>query len=121
MLDWVHSSVAAANERKLRLFAVACCSGCFSYRLLDPRSKTAVDLAARLVEGQADAAEVARAAFAAGEVDEARHGIACNAYDDLAAEVANLTSAQLLPVTGMNSCGKPTSWANSPARYHSGP
>jgi hypothetical protein len=56
MLDWVESSV---SERKLRLFAVACCRGV--WQVLGEASRFAVEATERYVDGKAEQAELERA------------------------------------------------------------
>jgi hypothetical protein len=87
MLDWLRAA-GDLSERKARLFAVACCLTCFGYRLRDTRSTQAVGVAARYADGLVDAEVVLEAVALADAVDEARYGLAFDAYDAAAAEAA---------------------------------
>jgi hypothetical protein len=79
------------SERRARLFAVACCLTCFRYRLTDTRSTQAVRVAAQYADGLVDTEVVVETVALAYAVDETRYGLAYDAYDAAAAEVAALT------------------------------
>jgi hypothetical protein len=68
MLRWLCRS-GKAGERKLRLFAVACCRLVWQ-RLHDPRSRQAVEITERFIEGKATAADMAAASR---EAEAAQH------------------------------------------------
>jgi hypothetical protein len=59
MLEFLHGNV---SERKLRLFAVACCRSIFSHIELTQRARDAVTTAERFADGLASAKELAEAA-----------------------------------------------------------
>src|SRR5436305_9705516 len=61
MLDYQADRV---SDRRLRLFAVACCRRFWPY-LKDPRSRRAVEVSERYAEGDADGAALAEARAAA--------------------------------------------------------
>jgi hypothetical protein len=68
MLQWLLRE-GKAHERKLRLFAVACCRLIW-HRLHDPRSRQAVETTERFIEGEATLAEMAGASR---EAEAAQH------------------------------------------------
>src|SRR4051794_35301454 len=61
MLDFIADK---ASERKLRLFAIACCFSAWAY-FSDERSRNAVRVMELFVDGQATQAELDRASLAA--------------------------------------------------------
>src|SRR5262245_51670008 len=73
---------ARAGERKLRLFAVACC-GRIREGMADERCRRAAELAERFADGQADPSDLARAsaeaAEASNEASDRGDGVGCDA------------------------------------------
>jgi hypothetical protein len=99
-----------ASDRKLRLFACACCRSVWG-RLLDPRSKRVVETAERFADGLADCDELNEAQAAAVEVDLAQYGID---YDALA------SAAWATSFTGLLTEDAAAEAATSVARSESG-
>lgn len=93
LLDYLEGKV---SERRLRLFACACCRRWWS-RLRDSRARRAVEMAERFAEGQASADELIQARegaqMAEGDAplfDQYAHTAATAAAADSAAEAARL-------------------------------
>src|SRR5690242_15686985 len=72
MLEWLRTT-SRASDRKLRLFAVACCQR-VSCHMMDERSRQGVAVAERFVDGLAGGEELSLARKGTGEAWDAECG-----------------------------------------------
>lgn len=106
---------ADANERKLRLFAAACCRSVW-HLLPDARSRRAVETAERCAAGQADAAELEAARVearrAARAADRFRFGAEemAEAAAHAEARSAALAAARYTAITATQQAGWGWDW-----------
>jgi hypothetical protein len=106
MLEFLQGT-GKSSDRKLRLFAVACCRR-FANLIPDPRSRTALTVAEQYADGLATAESLKTAETEASQVShhgypEERLGTAC--YDAATYYEWNLSREEML-VSGLPTCGQ---------------
>jgi hypothetical protein len=92
-----------ASERKLRLFACACCRRIW-HLLKDPRSRRAAEVSEQYADGIASEAELREAGIAADAAADDTHGEGAEAADAAADVVNDFRSAAIAATVADYSC-----------------